>query len=84
VLAVERKAAGWEGQARALVVVGMLDFVAAFGTAILSGQGFPLLLPGEVAPVLMQQLPMAMIPAFGVPLFIILHLMAWQKLPPRR
>lgn len=83
VLDVERKAAGWEGQVRALVVVGMLDFVAAFGTAILSGQGFPLRLPGEVTPILMQQLPMAMIPAFGVPLFIILHLMAWQKLPAR-
>ncbi|MFM7333713.1 MAG: hypothetical protein ACKO2N_14930 [Tabrizicola sp.] len=84
VLAVERKAAGWEGQVRTLVVVGLLDFVAAFGTATLSGQGFPLQLPGEGAPVLMLQLPMAMIPAFGVPLFIILHLMAWQKLPPRR
>jgi hypothetical protein len=29
---------------------------------------------------LMQSLPMAMIPAFGVPLFIILHIIAWQKL----
>ena len=84
VLAVERKAPGWEGQVRTLVVVGLLDFGAAFGTATLSGQGFPLQLPGEVAPVLMLQLPMAMIPAFGVPLFIILHLMAWQKLPARR
>jgi hypothetical protein len=37
-------------------------------------------LPGEAPPQLMQALPMAMIPVFGVPLFIILHLMSWQKL----
>jgi hypothetical protein len=80
VLAVERRTSGWEGRVRLLVVVGMLDFVAAFGTAILSGEGFPLRLAGEAPPLLMQQLPMALIPAFGVPLFIILHLISWQKL----
>jgi hypothetical protein len=80
VLAVTRKADGWQSKARVLFVVGMADFVAAFGTAILSGEGFPLRLAGEAPPLLMQQLPMAMIPAFGVPLFIILHLIAWQKL----
>jgi hypothetical protein len=79
-LAVLRKRAGWQGRVRMLVIVGMLDFVAAFGTAILSGEGFPLRLAGEVPPLLMQQLPMAMIPAFGVPFFIILHIISWQKL----
>jgi hypothetical protein len=81
VLAVERRSVGWEGRVRLLVIVGMLDFVAAFGTAILSGEGFPLLLAGEPLPVMMQSLPMALIPAFGVPSFMILHLMSWQKLP---
>jgi hypothetical protein len=80
VLAVERRSAGWQTKVRTLVYVGMADFVAAFGTAILSGNGFPLKLPGEAPPLLMQALPMAMIPAFGVPLFIILHIIAWQKL----
>ena len=80
VLAVERRSAGWQGKVLRLVVVGMLDFVAAFGTAIFSGAGFPLRFAGEPLPLLMQQLPMAMIPAFGVPLFIILHIIAWQRL----
>jgi hypothetical protein len=79
-LTVARRSPAWQGRVRMLALVGLLDFVAAFGTAILSGQGFPLRLAGEVTPVLMQQLPMAMIPAFGVPVFIILHLMALQKL----
>lgn len=83
-LAVERRSVGWQGQVRLLIGVGLLDFVMAMGTAALSAQGRLLQMPGEVAPVLMQQLPMALIPAFGVPLFIILHLMAWQKLSDLR
>ncbi len=79
-LAVLRRAAGWQSRARTLVVVGLLDFIAAFATGILSGEGYPLLLAGEAPPVLIQQLPLALIPTFGVPLFIILHLIAWQKL----
>jgi hypothetical protein len=84
VLSVERQSAGWQTRARTLIYVGMADFVAAFGTAILSGNGFPLRLAGEPLPLLMQALPMAMIPAFGVPLFIILHLISWQKLRDAR
>ena len=80
VLAVERRSAGWQNKVRALVIVGMVDFVAAIGSAILSGNGFALRLAGKAPPLLMQALPMAMIPAFGVPLFIILHIIAWQKL----
>lgn len=80
-VAVARKAAGWQGRVRVLFFAGMADFVAAFGTAILSGAGLPLLLAGETPPLPMQALPMAMIPVFGVPLFIILHIMSVQKLP---
>lgn len=80
VLAVATHAAGWQGKVRLLVIVGMADFAAAFGTAILSGEGFPLYSVSEGAPRLMLQSPLTMIPAFGVPLFIILHLISWQKL----
>lgn len=79
-LAVAARAAGWHGKVRLLVIVGMADFAAAFGTAILSGEGFALNLLGEDAPQLMLQSPLTMIPAFAVPLFIILHIIAWQKL----
>jgi len=37
-------------------------------------------LAGEAPPLSMQQLPLAMIPAFGGPPFITLHLISWQKL----
>jgi hypothetical protein len=79
-LAVATRAAGWEGKVRLLVIVGMADFVAAFGTATLSGVGFPLYVASEGPPQLMLQSPLTMIPAFGVPRFIILHLISWQKL----
>jgi hypothetical protein len=79
-LAVATRTASWQGKVRMLMIVGMADFVAAFGTAILSGVGFPLYSASEGAPQLMLQSPLTMIPAFGVPLFIILHLISWQKL----
>jgi hypothetical protein len=79
-LAVATRAAGWQGKVRMLVIVGMTDFAAAFGTAFLSGVGFPLYIASEGAPQLMLQSPLTMIPAFAVPLFIILHLISWQKL----
>ncbi len=47
---------------------------------ILSDTGRPLALTGNPSPDLMQQLPMVIIPAYGVPFFIILHLITWLKL----
>jgi hypothetical protein len=83
-LATLRRTAGWQRRARVLTLFGLLDFVAAFGTATLTGQGFPLQFPGEPLPALMQVWPLAMVPGFLVPNFIILHLMAWQKLAAQR
>jgi hypothetical protein len=79
-LAVAGGAGNANAQVRRLTIAGLLDFVAAFGTAILSGVGMPLRLAGDPLPQAMQGLPMAMIPGFLVPVFIIVHLMAWQKL----
>lgn len=77
---VVRRSSGWRTQSYILIFAGMLDFVGAFGTAILSNTGRLLAIPGTPTPDLMQKLPMVIIPAFGVPLFIILHLIAWLKL----
>lgn len=79
-LATLRRTDGWQAKASLLTLMGLLDFVAAFATATLTAQGFPLQFAGEPLPVLMQKWPLAMIPGFLVPTFIILHLMAWQKL----
>jgi hypothetical protein len=80
-IAVLRQTPGWVGQARWLVVVGVLDFMLAITAATLSGEGRPLHLDGAPLPILMQSLPMVLIPAFLVPLFMIAHLMVWLKLP---
>jgi len=80
-LAVARKTPDWPARVRLLTIVGILDFMLAFGTATLSGEGRLLQLASAPLPVLMQTLPMAMIPTFGVPFFMILHLIAWLKLP---
>ncbi|MGL6208586.1 MAG: hypothetical protein ACRC14_02005 [Paracoccaceae bacterium] len=77
---VLRQTHGWQTQTRWLIAAGTLDFAVAFSTAVLSGAGRPLNLPGAPPPDLMQSLPMILIPAYGVPIFLILHLIAWIKL----
>jgi hypothetical protein len=79
-LAIARRTPGWEAKTRLLVIFGLLDFMIAFGTASLSGIGGPLILPGDPTAAAMQSPPMVMIPAWGVPLFIILLLMTWIRL----
>lgn len=79
-LAAARKTNGWQGRVRLLVIFGILDFAVAFATATLSGKGRLLQFAGEPLPVLMQVEPMVMIPAFGVPLFMICHFITWVKL----
>lgn len=79
-VAVARKTAWARNGSMLLLSVGVADFILAFGSAILSGQGRPLQLEGAPLPDMMQELPMALIPTFGVPLFLILHLIAWLKL----
>ena len=81
-LAVARRVPGWQGRVRLLIVAGMIDFVGAFGTAILVAPGR--ILAGGPTAEMMQVLPLALIPAFGVPLFMIIHLIAWLKLRSAR
>ncbi len=79
-LAVVRQAPGWQGRVKLLAFVGILDFAIAFSTATLSGEGRPLQIDGAPLPALMQSLPLILIPAFGVPLFLIAHLITLLKL----
>ena len=79
-VAVARQAAGWRSASWWLIGLGMLDFAAAFATAILSDTSRVLAFPGAPTGDLLQVLPMVMIPAFAVPIFIILHLIAAIKL----
>ena len=71
---------GWQSRVRLLIIFGMLDFVAALATGILTRQGLPLHFEGAPPADIMQTLPMVMIPGFAVPAFIIFHMIAWIKL----
>lgn len=77
---VARRSDGWRRNSSLLIVVGLLDFVGAIGSAILTDPGRLLAFEGQPTADLMEVFPMALIPAFGVPVFIILHLIAWLKL----
>lgn len=70
-----------DGDVRRLVGFGMADFAIAFTMATLCGPGMPFATDPSQLPLAAQTLPMALIPVFAVPLFIILHLMS---LPRRR
>jgi hypothetical protein len=56
-------------------LLGILDLVVAVGTGVLSS-GFIAGLAGEVTTSPMAQLPLVLIPAYFVPLFIMFHLTA--------
>ena len=77
---IARRAGNWGRSAYLVILAGMADFVVAVGTGVLSREGWPLAFPGEPVSTLMLEFPMGLIPAFGVPLFIVLHLIAWLKL----
>jgi len=54
---------------------GILDLIVAVGTGVLSS-GFIASLSGAVTTAPMARLPLVLIPAYFVPLFIMLHLTA--------
>jgi len=54
-------------------LLGLLDFVVAVGTGVVSSDAFGLF---EVTTQPMSELPLGLIPGFAVPLFILLHFTA--------
>ena len=56
-------------------LLGMLDLIVAVGSGALSS-GLALGIPGEVTTGPMAQLPLVLVPAYLVPLFFMLHLVA--------
>ncbi|GAB4527100.1 MAG: hypothetical protein Kow00133_15950 [Amphiplicatus sp.] len=79
-LAVWRRSPGWKRASYALIVAGLFDFVAAFVTGALAREGGALHQPGAVHTGLMAELPLTLIPGYAVPIFAILHLIAFFKL----
>lgn len=78
--AVIHKSPGWRRKSMALITAGMLDFILAIVSGILTVAGAPLALEGEIGSDLVNSYPLVLIPALIVPIFIILHLIAWIKI----
>ena len=57
-------------------IAGLLDFVAAAGTAMLASGAFPAIHAGLPTSAPMEVWPLFLFPGFGVPLFIALHFAA--------
>ncbi len=60
-------------------LLGLLDFVAAVGTAMLASGAIPAIHAGSPSSAPMEVWPLFLIPGFGVPLFILLHLAALRQ-----
>jgi hypothetical protein len=69
--------------ARALIIrvhiLGLLDFVAAIGTGVLTSNGYFHLLSTD-APNIVDHYPLVLVPAFFVPLFLTAHILSIQKM----
>lgn len=78
--AVWRRSTGWKSASYLLIVAGVADFVVAFATGAMARHGGGLHKPGAVDTGLLAELPFALIPGFLVPLFAILHLIAFFRL----
>lgn len=68
-------APSWRQQVIALNVAGLLDFLAAIGTGVLSSDPAFGFVPAA-AHVSLGTLPLVLVPAFAVPLWILFHLMS--------
>jgi hypothetical protein len=79
-IAMARNAAGWRQQALWLNIAGLLDFALAVGTGVLTGPTPVGLLAGETTSAIMNELPLSLIPTFGVPLWIIVHMISLLQL----
>lgn len=60
-------------------LLGLLDFAIAIATAGLTAGAFPGLIPSGVTSAPMDVWPLNLFPSFGVPAFIILHLVVLLK-----
>jgi hypothetical protein len=79
VYALVRRSPNWRRHVTLLSVLGLIDFVGAIGGGILSGNNPLGFLRGAVTVEIMQVLPLAIIPTFGVPAWILVHIISLLK-----
>ena len=83
-IAVALQAPGWDRAAYGVIIAGLADFAVAIFTGIGSIDGNLLDFAGAPSNAIINQLPLSLIPSFFVPVFIILHVMAFMKLRSTR
>jgi subtilisin family serine protease len=79
-LAVARRTAGWRTLAVVWNLAGIADLVDAVFLGVTSSPGALRVFEGDVSAVLMTQLPLSLIPTFGVPLALLGHIVALRAL----
>jgi hypothetical protein len=78
---VSQRSTDWKNSARRVIYIGLLDFAVAVITGLASAAGYLKIYSGEVSAHIMTIYPMVLFPTFFVPCFIILHILAWRKIP---
>ena len=79
VLALVRRRPSWRLHVMLLNILGLVDFVGAVGSGILSGNNPLGLLRGAISTDILQGLPLSIIPTFAVPAWIIVHIISLLK-----
>ena len=79
-LAMLRGSPTWRRQVVWLNVAGLLDFIGAVGTGVLSSNNSIGLVGDGAARVSLGSLPLSLIPTFAVPLWTILHIVSLLQL----
>ena len=64
--------------------LGLLDFVVAVSTGVLSRSGGLLHFEGQVTSEIMGGFPLVLVPAFAVPFYIMTHIIIFMQLHQRR
>jgi len=80
VLAMLRGAPTWRRQVAWLNIAGLVDFVGAVGTGVLTSNTSLGLVAHEATRASMGALPLSLVPTFAVPLWIIFHVISLLQL----
>jgi hypothetical protein len=80
VLALVRRSENWRSQVVLLSVLGLLDFVGAIGSGLLTGNNPLGVFREDVTTAVLQELPLSIIPTFAVPAWIIVHVISLLKI----
>jgi hypothetical protein len=79
-LAIVRRSPTWRRQVALLNIAGLVDFVAAIGTGVLTSNNAVGVLSDGAARASLGSLPLSLIPTFAVPLWTIFHIVSLLQL----